>query len=65
MKTEELNIFRELFAMEYLYISLNQVTDTHLSEFLSRPYVSRLSLDMQLSLCSDWCQAQQKCDIQE
>ena len=65
MKKSEINIFRELFAMEYNYISLNQVSDDKLSKLLTQEYISRSSISMQLSLCADWCQAQQQCDVQE
>ena len=58
MNKSEINIFRELFVIEYNYIALYQISDDKLSKYLSQSYVLNKSIGMQLSLCADWCQAQ-------
>lgn len=65
MSKEELQIFRDLFRMEYNYVYLEQLDDRMLESYLTRDYVRKEKLSVQVALCYDWLLANQLVDVQE
>lgn len=62
---DEVEIFVHLFKMYASYINIDAIPYKDLQEFLSRDYIREADIDNQLDLCSDWCMANQLCEVQE
>ena len=62
---ETINEIRNYFSTNYGYVSLDQLSDGFILEFLSRDYLERLSFDMKMDCLYDHILSQDLCDVVE
>jgi hypothetical protein len=56
---------RNYFSINYGYVSLDQLSDGFILEFLSRSYLERLSFEMKMDCLYDYILSQDLCDVVE
>jgi hypothetical protein len=62
---ENINEIRSYFADNYGYVSLDQLTDGFVLEFISREYLMGLSFDGKMDCLYDYILSQNLCDVEE
>jgi hypothetical protein len=62
---ETINEVRSYFADRYGHVSLDQLPDSFILEFLSRDYLERLSFELKMDCLYDHILAQDLCDVVE
>ena len=62
---ETINEIRNYFSNRYGHISLDQLSDGFILEFMSREYLERLSFEMKMDCLHDHILAQDLCDVVE
>ena len=62
---ESINEIRNYFSTNYGHISLDQLSDGFILEFMSREYLERLSFEMKMDCLYDHILAQDLCDVVE
>jgi hypothetical protein len=62
---ENINEIRSYFAGRYGHVSLDQLTDGFILEYLEQSYLTRLSFEMRMDCLYDHILAQGLCDIVE
>ena len=62
---ENINEIRSYFADNYGYVSLDQLTDGFISEFMSRGYLELFSFSGKMDLLYDHILSQGLCDVEE
>jgi hypothetical protein len=62
---ETINEIRSYFADNYGYISLDQLTDGFVLEFISRDYLMGLSFEGKMDCLYDYILSQNLCDVVE
>ena len=62
---ETINEIRNYFSNRYGHISLDQLSDGFILEFMSREYLERLSFEMKMDCLYDHILAQDLCDVVE
>jgi hypothetical protein len=62
---ENINEIRSYFADNYGYVSLDQLTDGFILEFMSREYLMGLSFDGKMDCLYDYILSQDLCDVVE
>tara|TARA_R110002153_G_scaffold189041_4_gene341910 strand:+ start:13845 stop:14081 length:237 start_codon:yes stop_codon:yes gene_type:complete len=61
----ELNIFILFFSDTYRHIQIEQIDREKIKNFLSEPYMMKSSTTRKMAMFSDFCMAQNMCDIIE
>jgi hypothetical protein len=56
---------RSYFTDNYNYVSLDQLSDGFILEFLSRSYLERLSFEMKMDCLYDYILSQNLCEVVE
>jgi hypothetical protein len=62
---ETINEIRSYFADNYGYVSLDQLTDGFVLEFISREYLMGLSFDGKMDCLYDYILSQNLCGVEE
>jgi hypothetical protein len=62
---EKINEVRSYFSNNYGHVSLDQLSDSFILEFLSRGYLERLSFELKMDCLYDHILAQDLCDVVE
>ena len=62
---ENINEIRSYFADNYGYVSLDQLTDGFILEFMSRGYLELFSFSGKMDLLYDHILSQNLCDVEE
>jgi hypothetical protein len=62
---ENINEIRSYFADNYGYVSLDQLTDGFILEFISREYLMGLSFDGKMDCLYDYILSQDLCGVEE
>jgi hypothetical protein len=62
---ETISGVRSYFTDNYNYVSLDQLSDGFILEFLSRSYLERLSFEMKMDCLYDYILSQDLCDVVE
>jgi len=62
---ENINEIRSYFADNYGYVSLDQLTDGFILEFMSRKYLMGLSFDGKMDCLYDYILSQDLCGVEE
>jgi hypothetical protein len=62
---ETINEVRNYFSNNYGHISLDQLSDGFILEFMSREYLERLSFELKMDCLYDHILAQDLCDVVE
>ena len=62
---ENINEVRSYFSRNYGHISLDQLSDGFILEFLSRDYLAKLSFELKMDCLYDHILAQGLCDVVE
>ena len=62
---ETINEIRSYFADNYGYVSLDQLTDGFILEFISREYLMGLSFDGKMDCLYDYILSQNLCGVEE
>jgi hypothetical protein len=62
---ETINEVRSYFSNNYGHVSLDQLPDSFILEFLSRDYLERLSFELKMDCLYDHILAQDLCDVVE
>jgi hypothetical protein len=60
---ETINGIRSYFADRYGHVSLDQLTDSFILEYLEQSYLVRLSFEMRMDCLYDYILAQDLCDV--
>jgi hypothetical protein len=62
---ETINEIRSYFASRYGHVSLDQLTDGFILEFMSREYLIGLSFDGKMDCLYDYILSQDLCGVEE
>jgi hypothetical protein len=62
---ENINEIRSYFTNNYGYVSLDQLTDGFILEFISREYLMGLSFDGKMDCLYDYILSQNLCGVEE
>ena len=62
---ETISKVRSYFSINYGHVSLDQMSDGFILEFLSRDYLERLSFELKMDCLYDHILAQDLCDVVE